>query len=478
MEMRVGTGAYGAVFKARHRDSREVFACKVCDKTTDPILGGFPLSVLREIEILKRCCHPNIVKLVEVVATNKGDPIIVMELCQSSLQELLQDDDCHLSFSEVKYLVQQIIDATAHIHQRGVLHRDLATKNILFNTEGTIKVCDFGISRVAFGELDTSPVLGHQSSDLPPQLCVAPALEPPNAIVTLPYRAIELLLGQTSYGPELDVWSIGCIFGEILRSQKTSLSSGIVDVYRCKPFFGGEPDAPNKTPELAIKQIFEIVGAPTPKSWPDVVNLPVFRRMQQAQGGIWVGPSGKKARENRERARDASFAATMDNLKAAVLRMQGGGGVDPGSRIVSGGRYMLTDNCFAVLASLLMLNPGHRARADQILHHDFFTKESPRPEWHPKAWTNKVVAKGRRKRAAEEAARKATKPGTNPAGARVPEGKAGQPPSSRTGNQDDAQLNLPKGWTREWSRSKMQYYYHNHATKKNQWEPPKPESKK
>eukprot|EP00420_Gonyaulax_spinifera_P020542 CAMPEP_0197908352 /NCGR_PEP_ID=MMETSP1439-20131203/66687_1 /TAXON_ID=66791 /ORGANISM="Gonyaulax spinifera, Strain CCMP409" /LENGTH=69 /DNA_ID=CAMNT_0043529841 /DNA_START=30 /DNA_END=235 /DNA_ORIENTATION=- len=69
-----------------------------------------------------------------------------MEFCQSSLLELIHSQKHDLSFSEIKYIIRQVLDATGHLHAHGILHRDLATKNVLFNLSGEIKVCDFGIS--------------------------------------------------------------------------------------------------------------------------------------------------------------------------------------------------------------------------------------------------------------------------------------------------------------------------------------------
>eukprot|EP00438_Fugacium_kawagutii_P020797 Skav232990 [mRNA] locus=scaffold4966:45815:62377:+ [translate_table: standard] len=95
---------------------------------------------------------------------------------QASLLELIHSPKHDLSFSEIKYIIRQVLDATGCLHRRGILHRDLATKNVLFNLSGEIKVCDFGISRLAFGQDDD---LGFIS---------AKGLEPPNMIVSLPYR--------------------------------------------------------------------------------------------------------------------------------------------------------------------------------------------------------------------------------------------------------------------------------------------------
>lgn len=148
---KVGVGAYGSVFRAKCIETNAIVALKETTRAEDVRLGGFPLSLLREISILRRVNHENIVQIIEVVSTHEGNPLLVMEFCQASLLELLHSPVHDLSFSEVKYIIRQVLDATSHLHHHGILHRDLATKNVLFNLSGEIKVCDFGISRMAFG---------------------------------------------------------------------------------------------------------------------------------------------------------------------------------------------------------------------------------------------------------------------------------------------------------------------------------------
>lgn len=259
---KVGVGAYGSVFKAENTETKEIVAIKAMTRKEDPIFGGFPLSVLREVCILRRCMHDNIVQIHEVAQTASGDPLIVMEFCQASLLELINSPKHDMSFSEIKYIIRQLLDATCYLHDRGVLHRDLATKNVLFNLSGDIKVCDFGISRVGFGQDEK---LGFVS---------ARNLEDPNMIVSLPYRAIELLLGDNSYGPALDVWSVGCIFGEVLLSRAG----------RKQPFFSGSRDRPNKSPEMMVEEIFQIMGRPNDETWPGLVKLKLYKTYRTRRG--------------------------------------------------------------------------------------------------------------------------------------------------------------------------------------------------
>lgn len=202
---KIGVGSYGCVFEAKNQLTGELVAIKAQDCSSQE---DVPVSILREIRILRLLDHPNIVKCLEVIPTLDDNILLVLELSSFSLADMLRTQRMFvLSLSEVKHLTIQLLDATQYMHQKGVLHRDLAPKNILMNNSGHVKVCDFGISRLAFADDEE---YGFVSAEF---------LEAPHQIVTLRYRAIELLLGNTRYGPAIDVWSLGCILGELLLYQ-------------------------------------------------------------------------------------------------------------------------------------------------------------------------------------------------------------------------------------------------------------------
>merc|ERR1719491_312339 len=133
--------------------------------------------------------------------------------------------------SEVKSMMHQILSATEHIHSRWILHRDMKPSNILVHQSGKIALCDFGLARKY-------------------QL---PLKKMTQTVITLWYRPPELLFGESMYGPEVDMWSIGCIFGEIL--QKDAIMQG-----------QGELDQ--------IDRIFKLIGSPNDDSWPGFTSLP------------------------------------------------------------------------------------------------------------------------------------------------------------------------------------------------------------
>lgn len=424
------------------------------------MLGGFPLSLLREICILKRLQHDNIVKIHEVAATPGGDPLIVMEYCQSSLLELLNSRGHDLSFSEVKYVIRQILDATNHMHEKGILHRDLATKNVLFNVSGEIKVCDFGISRVAFGQ------------DEEHGFVAASDMENPNMIVSLPYRAIELLLGQCDYGPALDVWSCGCILGEILLCQGGNR----------RTFFGGEASNPNKTPHQTCEEIFVICGRPNEETWPGFSRLPLLK--QYVNSGMRMERAKPLDAIGEERHHIRNFFHTSEGKGATQ-------------------KYSLTEGCFDLLGGLLTLCPARRSTAAEALKHPFFN-EKPMAEWHAWHWAlaSSEIPRGddmRRQEAdkGDEARRMLRELNKS---APVAEGgvadtskslkqKAKEALEKRASEkkqleeqkiaakraaekQKSDKEKLPSGWTKHWSSSKQRYYYHDSKTGNNRWDAP------
>ena len=155
---------------------------------------GFPLTALREANILLSMQHPNIVGVTEMVMGNSLDSIfMVMEFAEHDLKGLMETMTKPFTIPEVKCLMLQLL-GVSYLHDNWVIHRDLKTSNILVNNRGELKLCDFGLAR--------------QYSD--------PLRPYTHMVVTLWYRAPELLLGQRLYSTGVDVWSLGCIMGELL----------------------------------------------------------------------------------------------------------------------------------------------------------------------------------------------------------------------------------------------------------------------
>tara|TARA_B110000977_G_scaffold119801_2_gene154359 strand:+ start:18692 stop:20716 length:2025 start_codon:yes stop_codon:yes gene_type:complete len=227
---RIDEGTYGVVFRARDKQSGEIKALKKVKMEKEK--EGFPMTALREANILLSMSHPNVVDVSEMVVGNSLDSVfMVMEFCEHDLKGLIELQRKPFSVSEVKCFMRQLIEGVGYMHDNWTLHRDLKTSNILVNNKGQLKICDFGLAR-------------HYGDPLGAYTAM---------VVTLWYRAPELLLGQTIYGPAIDVWSLGCIFGELLQ---------------LKPLFTGKSEIDQ------INKISNILGVPNENVWSGFSRLP------------------------------------------------------------------------------------------------------------------------------------------------------------------------------------------------------------
>lgn len=242
---KLGEGTYGSVYKAVDKATGRVVALKrVKEKNLDR--EGMPQTSLREVALLRRLRHPHIVSLVEVVVGSRVDSIfLVFEYCAFELARLVDSLPKPFPLAEVKCALHQLLRAVAHLHANGILHRDLKLSNLLINDEGELKLCDFGLAREHSADDDASE---HSDGPYTPRM------------VTLWYRAPELLLNAPRYGLAVDMWSVGCILGELLLHR---------------PLLPGS----NETQQLEM--IFELLGTPSVSIWPDLAALPAFRDVVQ-----------------------------------------------------------------------------------------------------------------------------------------------------------------------------------------------------
>jgi cell division cycle 2-like protein len=237
---RIGTiseGTYGVVYKARHKDSGKVVALKKIKLVHSSASVGFPPSALREISILLSMRHPNIVLLDQIVVGSSLSAVyMVMEYMQHELKTLMQTKSEPFAPAEVKCLVLQLLRGVEALHEQWIVHRDLKTSNLLLDNEGTLKICDLGLGRKVGSPLGsyTQPV------------------------VTLWYRAPELLLGEKSYSFAVDMWSVGCIFAELVLKR---------------PLFEGA----NGEIEL-VNKIFQTLATPNESCWKGYSKLPFVKK--------------------------------------------------------------------------------------------------------------------------------------------------------------------------------------------------------
>ncbi|KZV42016.1 cell division control 2 isoform 1 [Dorcoceras hygrometricum] len=230
---KIGEGTYGVVYKARDRVTNETIALKKIRLEQED--EGVPSTAIREISLLKEMQHANIVRLKDVVHSEKR-LYLVFEYLDLDLKKHM--DSCPEFFQNphlVKRFLYQILRGICYCHSHRVLHRDLKPQNLLIDrSTNSLKLADFGLAR-AFG---------------------IPVRTLTHEVVTLWYRAPEVLLGSRFYSTPVDIWSVGCIFAEMANQ---------------KPLFPGDSEIDE------LFQIFRVMGTPNEDVWPGVTSLPDFK---------------------------------------------------------------------------------------------------------------------------------------------------------------------------------------------------------
>jgi len=194
----VGHGAYGVVCSAKNTKTGAKVAIKKITKAFSNLTET--KRTLREIKILSRFQHENILKIVDIMKPPSFDSFedvyIVSELMDTDLHQIINSNQ-QLSEGHVQYFIYQILRGLKYIHSAHVLHRDLKPSNLLLNSNCDLKICDFGLARVADPQENHVGFLTEY-------------------VATRWYRAPEIMLSWKEYTKAIDVWSVGCIFAEIL----------------------------------------------------------------------------------------------------------------------------------------------------------------------------------------------------------------------------------------------------------------------
>ncbi|XP_077978114.1 cyclin-dependent kinase 5 [Glandiceps talaboti] len=229
---KIGEGTYGTVFKAKNKETQEIVALKRVRLDDDD--EGVPSSALREICLLKELKHKNIVRLHDVLHSEKK-LTLVFEYCDQDLKKYFDSCNGEIDPDVVKSFMYQLLRGLAFCHSHNVLHRDLKPQNLLINKNGELKLADFGLAR-AFG----IPVRCYSAE-----------------VVTLWYRPPDVLFGAKLYTTSIDMWSAGCIFAELANA--------------------GRPLFPGNDVDDQIKRIFKLLGTPTEETWLGITKLPDYR---------------------------------------------------------------------------------------------------------------------------------------------------------------------------------------------------------
>ncbi|KAK6187170.1 cyclin-dependent kinase 1-A [Patella vulgata] len=230
---KIGEGTYGVVYKGRHKKTNRLVALKKIRLESEE--EGVPSTAIREISLLKELHHPNIVCL-EDVLMQENKLYLVFEFLSMDLKRYMDTipSGQYIDKMLVKSYVYQILQGILFCHERRVLHRDLKPQNLLIDSKGVIKLADFGLAR-AFG---------------------IPVRVYTHEVVTLWYRAPEILLGSPRYSTPVDMWSIGCIFAEMVTKR---------------PLFHGDSEIDQ------LFRVFRTLTTPTEDVWPGVSSLPDYK---------------------------------------------------------------------------------------------------------------------------------------------------------------------------------------------------------
>ncbi|KIW49911.1 cyclin-dependent kinase 1 [Exophiala xenobiotica] len=250
---KIGEGTYGVVYKARDlSNAGRIVALKKIRLEADD--EGVPSTAIREISLLKEMNDPNIVRLLNIVHADGHKLYLVMEFLDLDLKKYMEAlpvseggrgkalpegstmDMQRLGLGKdmVKKFMAQLVEGVRYCHSHRILHRDLKPQNLLIDREGNLKLADFGLAR-AFG---------------------VPLRTYTHEVVTLWYRAPEILLGGRQYSTGVDMWSVGAIFAEMCTR---------------KPLFPGDSEIDE------IFKIFKLLGTPDENTWPGVTSFPDFK---------------------------------------------------------------------------------------------------------------------------------------------------------------------------------------------------------
>lgn len=227
----LGEGTYGRVYKARRIATNDAVAMKKMKLDSEE--EGVPSTAIREIALLKELSHDNVVKLLDVFCSTTK-LILVFEFLENDLKKYMKSQGCRLVPTTIQNISLQLVRGIEFCHAHRILHRDLKPQNLLVDDKLKLKIADFGLARAY-----TVPVPRYT-----------------HEVVTVWYRAPEILLGSPLYSVPVDLWSVGCIIAEMATGA---------------PLFAGDSEIDT------IMKIFQKLGTPTMEQWPGVDELPDFK---------------------------------------------------------------------------------------------------------------------------------------------------------------------------------------------------------
>ena len=286
---------------------------------------GISQSACREMALCSELSHPNVIHLIEIILEDKCI-FMVFEYAEHDLLQIIQyhsQPNRHpIPASAVKSILFQLLNGLLYLHCNWVLHRDLKPANIMVTSKGEVRIGDLGLAR-----LFNKPLLPLYSGD--------------KVVVTIWYRAPELLLGSRHYTPAVDLWAVGCIFAELLS---------------LRPIFkGDEAKMDNKKTvpfqRNQVQKIAEIIGLPTKEEWPGLLHQPEYSQLQSLS---FPGRDGKGSKPT---GLEAWYWNTLRTAGYQPNQMPGSPG-QPG---------------LDLLTQLLTYDPTKRLAAQEALNHPYFS---------------------------------------------------------------------------------------------------------
>lgn len=239
---KIGQGNYGEVFKCKKKDDGLIFAIKKYKQEDEN--QGIPATIMREISLLKKLNHINIVKLHDVIYYNKRQ-LLVFDYAQQDLKQYMISNQGAIPIRTIKIFMYQIIMGLVHCFTRKIQHRDIKPQNILIFDNYLVKLADFGLARPSG----------------------IPAKKYSDEVITLWYRPPDILLGSTNYTHVCDMWGVGCILAELISTDKKALFRG-------------------KDEKEQLDVIFKKCGVPKNTYWPEMKSFPNYQKYVENPNSI------------------------------------------------------------------------------------------------------------------------------------------------------------------------------------------------
>lgn len=351
----IGSGTYGYVFRARVRGTDKVVALKrikMDDPRPEAHRDGFPITALREIKLLSCMSHENVVRLEEIATSNSSSSAssssssqgeendfglvshvpssiyMVFEYCEADLLDVLKavrNHTLYLTQDHFHSFTRQLLEGMFYIHKNRILHRDIKAANILVTRDCRLKIGDWGLARTCHPPPYPAPMVAEDRGGVRSASEREKTSRYTDNVVTLWYRAPELLMGVTSYTTAIDMWSIGCLIAELFLLR--TLLQGRDELEQ-------------------LNLIFNLCGTPSPDTWPALGQ-------GQAQA-----PPPPPSRPPPSRPLHPSYRPRIVKQKLSCTP-----GGKEGADLVD---------------KLLALNPNSRWSAEQALDHDYLWMEDPK----------------------------------------------------------------------------------------------------